>query len=117
MKAGIKESELKDLAMDIMKIADSINNTLNNFDNRFYDLKPYYEGKAYNDLNQFYSNVRKKYPVVKKNLNTYSDDFIALIRKMREGSIKFEKMFEAYTDDIKKRSQQFSDSQNGGNII
>jgi hypothetical protein len=26
-------------------------------------------------------------------------------------------MFETYTDDIKKRSQQFSDSQSGGNII
>lgn len=114
-RSFINESELRDLAMDIIKYADDINHILNSFDDRFYDLRLYYEGKAYNELKKFYSSVRKQYPIVQQNIISYSDDFIALIRKMNDGTKTIGKMFEEYTVDTKKKAADVNNNFLRGN--
>lgn len=103
---GIKEQELKDLAIEIMKYADDISEILNKYDNKFYELDSYYEGKAYNDLKSYYGNIRDQFRIVKSNIVTYSDDFIALIEKMKDGAASLTKLFNQLEQDTKDRMKK-----------
>lgn len=111
---GINEKDLQSLATDIMRLSDEINLILNKYDNKFFSLQSCYEGKSYNELKNYYASVREKYSTVKKNLVTYSDDFIALIRKMKEADKKIAGMFNEYTAETKAKTNKINDTIVGG---
>lgn len=102
---GIREQELKDLAIEIMNYADDISDILNKYDNKFYELDNYYEGKSYDELKSYYGAVRDQYRIVKANIISYSDDFIALIEKMHEGATTLTKLFNQFEQDTKDKTK------------
>lgn len=103
-QAGIKENELTELAREVNRYADSINDILNSFDSKFFELESYYKGKSFNDLKLFYSDVRNQFSTVNQNIMSYSDDFIALIRKMKEAGDQVGKKIQLFTDEAKKKN-------------
>ena len=109
VQSGIREQQLTDLAKDLMKAADNINEIFNAFDDKFYELESCYQGKSFDDLQLFYSSVRNKYSTVTSNLVSYSDDFIALIQKMneigRDDKVRFKDIIvDEFEDEKEKKS-------------
>lgn len=106
---GIREPELSDLVIQILNYADRINEILNEFDNKFYELENYYQGKPYDDLKNYYNDyVRNQFHIVKNNIVSYSDDFAALIRKMHEGSDALVRLFNQFEADNKRKIKEIN---------
>ena len=97
----IDEIELSKLIVEIINTADNINGVLSRYDDNFSKLKNSYEGKPYNDLNEFYNTyVRPNFLIIKKNIVSYSDDLSSLIRKMHENNQDLTKLFNQYTTEL-----------------
>lgn len=104
--SAINETDLNDLINYVLKCADEVNDILNKFDNKFYDLKYCYQGKSAVSLNKFYSDIRERFPVVRNNLVSYAYDLISLRDKMHQMSSDITKKLEDFTEDAKNKAKQ-----------
>ena len=102
---GIKESELADVCVEINKYSDNIADIFSRIDDEFAKLPEVYKSESLSTLLDSYNDFRKNYPIVKSNINSYSDDLTELISKMRSGLLDIEHLFDAYTEGIKTKTK------------
>ena len=94
---GINEDELGSLAMEILDYSERIADIFNKIDDNMETLGNYYKSPSYKELMNNYKNFSKNYEVLRKNVNSYSDDLINLIKKMRENDKYLANLFDSYT--------------------
>ena len=97
--SGINEDELSNLSLEVTDYADRISEIFDKIDSYMDKLPNYYQGTSCSSLIEYYSELSSYYSIIKGNINSYSDDFIELIKKMQENDTYLATLFQNYTDD------------------
>ncbi|MBQ6841579.1 MAG: hypothetical protein IJO63_05670 [Bacilli bacterium] len=103
---GINEEELKELCLEVMDYSERIMGIFDKVDEEFELLKGNMVCNSYDQLMNSYRTFRANYLVVKNNINSYSDDFIALIQKLQENAKYLSTMFVNATEDMLLKAKQ-----------
>lgn len=101
--AGINEEDLSSLSLEVLDYADRISEIFDKMDTCMNKLPNHYQGSPCKELIDFYNELSTYYPVIKKNIISYSDDFIALIQKMQDNDKYLTTLFQDYTDNTKEK--------------
>lgn len=101
--SGINEDELSLLSLEILDYSDRISEIFDRIDSCMERLPNYYQGLPCEKLMQYYKELTTYYPIIKDNIVSYSDDLIALIKKMKENDKFLTTLFQNYTDDTKNK--------------
>lgn len=96
---GINEEELRSLCMEILDYSESIAEIFDKVDEKFQELGECYNASSYHNFMSSYNDFRNNYLVVKKNINSYSDDLIALVQRMQDNANYLANMFINMTDE------------------
>lgn len=80
---GIKEEELKALSLEILSKSDKLSEIFEKISNRMSDLETHYHGEPSVKIKEYYQSIKNSYEIVRKNLNTYSEDLAFLIEKAK----------------------------------
>lgn len=103
---GINESDLDELCMQILDYADDASEIFQKIDLAIEPLPEYYKSDSCDEIMRRYQEFRKSYSIIKGNIASYSDELIALKRKMAEDGSYLTKLFTSYTEiaqnDLKK---------------
>ena len=102
---GINEDGLANLSIDILDYVDRIMELFENIDSKMDLLPNYYKGDSCTAIMNKYHELREYYEVVKKNLITYSDDMIMLVRKMQDDQNSIVKLFQQFTEETKAKTK------------
>lgn len=102
---GINESELCNLSLEILDRADSISLLFDKLDNCMDKLPTCYQGDPCKKLIEHYKELSSNYSTIKNNIVSYSDDLVALIRKMNDEDKKLTSLFNEYTADINNQTK------------
>ena len=105
IQLGINEEDLGQFAMDILTLADDVSDLFSSIDSKMDSLKNCFDGAQYVSLMNSYREFRKNYGIVKRSINSYSSDLIAIVNKARVGDTKISFMIEQLTDDISKKAK------------
>lgn len=106
---GINEDELSNLSIEILDYVDRISEIFVKLDTCMEKLSSCYNSEACNKILDYYENLRLYYNSIKNNIISYSDDFICLIKKMRENDKYLTKLFNDYTVDTKEKIKSVND--------
>lgn len=101
--AGINEDELSLLSLEILDYSDRITEIFDKIDSCMDRLPNYYQGTPCVALMSYYKQLTTYYSIIRDNIVTYSDDLIALIKKMQENDKFLTTLFQNYTDDTKNK--------------
>lgn len=101
--AGINEESLSSLSLEVLDYSDRISEIFDKLDSCMEKLPDYYQGEACTSIINLYNNLRVNYSFVKSNIISYSDDLMALIRKMKESDKYLANLFREYTDDARNK--------------
>ena len=101
--AGIKEEELSSLSLEILDHADRVSELFTQIDSCMEKLPACYQGPSAQKLLERYQELHALYPVVKRNLTSYSDDLMTLIKKMHAGDKQLRNLFREFTGDTKRQ--------------
>ena len=101
--AGINEDELSLLSLEILDYSDRITEIFDKIDSCMDRLPNYYQGTPCVALMNYYKQLTTYYSIIRDNIVTYSDDLIALIKKMQENDKFLTTLFQNYTDDTKNK--------------
>ena len=104
--AGINENELSALSLEISDYARKVSGILNKIDNAMSGLQNCYRGPSADAIMQRYGEIKTSFPTVKNNISSYSDDLVALIRKMRAGDKRLTGMFDLFTEDLRVQNRK-----------
>ncbi len=107
--AGINEDELSSLSLEVLDYADRISEIFDKIDACMNKLPNHYQGSPCSKLIDYYNNLKIYYPVIKNNIISYSDDFIALIKKMQDNDKTLVTLFQNYTDETKNKIKSIMD--------
>lgn len=101
---GVNEEGLSSLSLDTSDVADQISEIFDKIDLCMEKLPTYYQGDSCSKIMDYYNDLKSNYPIIKKNIISYSDDFTALVQKMQEHDKNFSILIQGYTEDtINKR--------------
>lgn len=98
--AGIQETELGALSIEVLDYVERVSDILNRIDSCMEQLPACYQGSPCTKLVNRYQAIQAQYPLLKDNLKSYSDDFITLIKKMRENDKYLSSLFQEFTSDL-----------------
>ena len=103
---GINEDELSNLSLEIIDYADKISEIFDRITECVDRVRGQYDGEPVGKIINNYQNLAEYCPVIKDNIISYSDDLIALIKKMHENDKSLVTLFQEYTDEAinKKKS-------------
>lgn len=96
---AINEEDLTSLSLEVLDYADRISEIFDKIDACMDKVSSYYQGSPCSALIEFYKEVVPYYSIIKNNIVSYSDDFIALIRKMQDNDKTFASLFQEYTNE------------------
>lgn len=102
---GINEDELSNLSLEVIDYADRISEIFDKIDDCMDKLPNYYQGPPCDEILNLYDKVKSFYPIVKANILSYSDDFMELIKKLREDEKYLITLFQDYTEDTIKKTK------------
>ena len=88
-----------------MNFNDELSELFSSIDNKMVELKSAFNSKEYQSLMSQYSEFKKNYAVVKNNINSYSDDLVAVINKMRTGDSNITSLLETKSDDVLEQAK------------
>ncbi len=108
--AGIEEGELGALSLEVMDYASRISDIFDRIDACMDKLPSCYQGPPCRKIMDRYRAIQASYPMVKENITSYSDDFITLIKKMRENDKYLAGLYQGLTNDTNAqiRTENFS---------
>ncbi len=97
--AGINEDELSNLSFEVLDYVDRISEIFDKIDACIDKLPNYYQGSACSSLINYYGELTPYYSIIKNNIVSYSNDFIELIKKMKDNDKCLISLFQNYTDE------------------
>lgn len=100
---AINETNLGTLSFEILDYADRIMEIFSKIDTCMDNLSKSYEGESYTALETYYKDLSSNYDAIKNNIISYSDDLVALVRKMSESDAKIASLFEGFSIDTKNK--------------
>lgn len=109
---AIKEDELGEIAIDFMNFNDELSELFSSIDSKMFELKSAFNSKEYQSLLNQYNEFKKNYSVVKNNINSYSDDLVAVINKMRTGDSNITSLLETKSDDVLEQAKLINNNNN-----
>lgn len=101
--AGINEDELSSLSLEILDYSDRISEILDKIDSCMDKLPNHYKGSPCTVLINQYNELKPYFSIIKNNIISYSDDLIALIKKMQDNDKTLTTLFQNYTDGAKDK--------------
>lgn len=103
---GINEEEVSNLSLEIIDYADKISEIFDKITDCVDRIHSQYDGEPVSKIINSYQSLAEYYPVMKDNIISYSDDLIALIKKVKENDKYLVTLFQEYTDETinKKKS-------------
>lgn len=97
---GINEGELGEIAIDFVNFNDELSEIFSSIDSKMIELKGAFNSKEYQSLLSQYNDFKKNYSIVKNNINSYSDDLVAIINKVRIGDSNIASLLETKSNDV-----------------
>ena len=103
---GINEEELSSLALEISDYSDRVSEIFDKIDVQMERLSNNYQGPSATTIINYYKNLVPNFERIKNNINSYSEDLIALIKKMQENEKYLISLFQDAIEEIstKKKS-------------
>ena len=101
--AAINETELENLSSEVLSYRRRILKILKRVDSSMNRLKRSYQGPPSSKIIDNYAEIREAYPIVQENLKNYSDDFLALIEKMRNNEKILSNLYLEFSDRIQQQ--------------
>lgn len=102
---GINEEELSSLTIEILDYADRISEIFDKLDDTIEKLPSCYQGKPCKEILSKYKDLSSNYSTIKDNITSYSDDLLALIRKMRDNEKSLTTLFQGYSDELDSKTK------------
>lgn len=91
--SGIREDELGTLSLEVLDYADKMSEFFEKMNVCMEKLPMYYHGPACKKLLEYYKNLQNKFPIVRENIKSYSDDLATVVVKMRENDRYISSLF------------------------
>lgn len=79
--AGINQEGLHSLCLEIVDYKEKINTALQNITDSYQEATNYLTGGLKAELDSKYNNLKKSYPTIVSNIDSYIDEFNTLITK------------------------------------
>lgn len=102
---AINEDDLSTLSLEVLDYADRISEIFDKIDEAMDQLSNHYQGLPAVEIMNHYKELAAYYTIFKENIVTYSDDFVELIKKMREMDKDVTKMVQGFTEDTIKKAK------------
>lgn len=106
IKLTIKESEIEELVVEIINIADEISIIFDGIDTSVDTIKEYLLCGANKNIANKYQEIRKNYQIIKNNIISYSADLVSLNTKMHDGEKYLINKFNAKTAEINAKKKE-----------
>ena len=97
--AGIKDKELNELSLEVIKYRDRISDLFEKVDACLERLQSCYAGEPSEKIAAYAEDLHLSFSAAKDNIKSYSDDFTTLIRKMRENDQYLSGLFQEFTEE------------------
>ena len=97
---AINEGAMDDKILQVNNEIDVIIRSLNEIQDKMYELKDYFKGDVANGIQDKFKTISDQYPTFKANLNSYSRDLTnikSMVMKIDEQSKKF---YEEKSDEV-----------------
>lgn len=107
---GINEEGLTNLSLELLDYADEISTILSKINLKIEQLSDNCDGSAINAIKDKYHNFKQNYNVVKNNVNSYSNDLIALIQKAKQTDKNITRIFEEGITDLKQDAKKIENN-------
>lgn len=107
--AAINEAELGELSLDILNYIDRISVIFDKIDTCMEKLPNHYKGPSSRELLKLYQEFKIYRPIMKSNLISYSDDFIELIKKMKENDKYLVTLFQNFADETTNKAKSIKE--------
>lgn len=95
--AGIKERELNELSLEIIRYRDRISDLFEKVDACFERIQLVYSGEPSDRISSYAKELHSSFSIAKENIKSYADDFTTLIHKMRENDQYLAGLFQEFT--------------------
>ena len=105
-KNFINEDELVTLISELDNSLDVISGLFDKIDQTISGLPDCYKASASEAIMLSYQEFRKNYKIIKNGLQSYSEDYIALIQKMKSGDTSLSKMLTNFATDTKEKAKK-----------
>lgn len=73
---GTNDEGLNNLTLEIRSYKDEISNIFNSLEDSVVNLRDSYKCEAGSVFDQKFNNLKRNFPILKNNLDTYADDLI-----------------------------------------
>lgn len=103
---GINDVGLQNLSYDFLTIADNISIIFDKIEQNMAKLEEYLKCEATKDLNEKIETIKKNFPIIKKNIISYSDDMILLNQKMAIGSKDLVNIVRNHEQEIENKQKE-----------
>jgi len=101
VEAAIREDELTELSVSIMETADKISIIFDKIEKEISNLSSYLSCDALSKIVAEYEGLSNNFNIIPKNINTYSEDLISVMNKMRSGMKNISISFESKSQEFK----------------
>lgn len=95
--AGIKEWELNELSLEVIRYHDRISSLFEKIDDCFERIQLVYTGEPSDRIASYAKDLHASFFIAKENIKSYADDFTTLIHKMRENDQYLAGLFQEFT--------------------
>lgn len=107
---GINEEGLTSLSLELLDYADEISTILSKINLKIEQLSDNCDGSAINTIKDKYYSFKQNYSAVKYNINSYSNDLIALIQKAKQTDKNMTRIFEEGITDLKQEAKKLDNN-------
>ena len=103
---GINDVGLQNLSYDFLTIADNVSVIFDKIEQNMEKLEEHLKCEATKDLNEKIETIKKIFPVIKRNIISYSDDMVLLNQKMSVGSKDLVNIVRNREQEIKNKQKE-----------
>ncbi len=106
VEIAIRENELAELSFEIEDYTERLSTIFEKYEATIGKLPSYYKGLPCRQILSYYNEVKKSFPIVKKNIRCYSSDLMNLIRILKTEDKKLSLILREDANDLVKKSQK-----------
>jgi len=109
VQIAINEDDLAALSFEIDDYVDRISTIFEKYNTKISNLSNYYKGQSCEKILSYYGNIKKNFPIVKKNIKNYGEDYRDLIKILNSSEKKLVEIFDEKTiettEKVKKQEE------------
>ena len=110
---AINENDLAALSFEVEDFVDRISDLFQRYDIAMNKLSACYKSDGCKSICSYYDSIKKYFPIVKKNIRSYSKDYQELIKILKSEDRKFSGILEDKASNIaRKAANAYVDKKN-----